>query len=61
MLKKLKRQDFDKVFELLENSFPADEYRTYEEQKALLDNELYSIYALYDGEKLKAFILCLGI
>lgn len=56
MLKKLKRQDFDKVFELLENSFPADEYRTYEEQKAILDNELYSIYALYDGEKLKAFI-----
>ena len=25
-------------------------------QKALLDNDLYTIYALYDGIKLKAFI-----
>ena len=56
MLEKLKPQDFDRVFMLLENSFPPDEYRTYEEQKALLDNDLYTIYALYDGIKLKAFI-----
>ncbi len=56
MLKKLKRQDFDKVFSLLENSFPPDEYRTYEEHKALLDNEPYTIYALYDEETIKAFI-----
>lgn len=38
MLEKLKPQDFDRVFMLLENSFPPDEYRTYEEHKALLDN-----------------------
>ena len=56
MLEKLKPQDFDRVFMLLENSFPPDEYRTYEEHKALLDNDLYTIYALYDGIKLKAFI-----
>lgn len=56
MLEILKWQDFDSVFMLLENSFPTDEYRTYDEHKALLYNDLYTIYALYDGIKLKAFI-----
>ena len=54
----LQVKDFDKVYSIMEESFPIDERRTYEEQKALLDNELYNIYVLYDNENdnIKAFI-----
>lgn len=56
MLTKLKQKDFDKVFMIMEDSFPKDEYRTYEKQKALLDDERYMIYIIPDGEEVKAFI-----
>ncbi len=51
-------KDFDQVYHLIEVSFPADEYRTYEEQKALLDNPTYNIYVLSseDEDIIKAFI-----
>lgn len=57
-LETLQVKDFDKVYSIMEESFPIDERRTYEEQKALLDNELYNIYVLYDNENdnIKAFI-----
>lgn len=45
-IRKIKNDEFDKVFEVLKESFPTDEYRTYEEQKKLLDNPLYTIYVL---------------
>lgn len=48
MLKKFHRQDFDKIYHLLELSFPNDEYRNYEGQKELFNNPLYSVYGLYD-------------
>ncbi len=35
---------FDKVFELMQNSFPENEYRGYDEQKKLLKNPLYKIW-----------------
>ena len=44
MVKSLAHKDFDEFFQLIENSFPKDEYRTYDEQKALLDNPAYEIY-----------------
>lgn len=58
MLEELQVKDFDKVYSMMEESFPVDERRTYEEQKALLDNEMYSIYILPDTENdnIKAFI-----
>lgn len=46
MLQKLQTDEFDAFFSLLEASFPADEYRTYAEQKALLADPRYSIYVL---------------
>ena len=54
----LKPADFDKVFHIMELSFPEDEFRTYEEQKALLENSYYQIYILPDesGENIKAFV-----
>ena len=56
MLTKLNGKDFDKVFTILEESFPKDEYRTYEKQKALLDDARYTIYIIPDRDEVKAFI-----
>lgn len=58
MLQKLKPADFDKVFHIMELSFPKDEFRTYEEQKALLEKSYYQIYILPNesGEDIKAFV-----
>lgn len=51
----MKPHEFDSVFEILEASFPADEYRAYSEQKKLLDDERYTI--LVDGDDtVKGFI-----
>lgn len=46
MLKKMNEKDFDKVFDLMVQSFPDDERRTYEDEKALLDNPAFQIYVL---------------
>lgn len=58
MLRMMQEHEFDMVFSLMEKSFPEDEYRPYEEQKALLLDKRYSIYVLPDsnGEEVKAFI-----
>lgn len=44
MIKKLESDNFDAVYEIMENSFPPDERRTYEEQKALLKRPDYHIF-----------------
>jgi len=46
MLKRLDEKFFDQVFQIMEKSFPKDEYRTYEEQKALFAEPCYQIYGL---------------
>ena len=58
MLEKMERHDFDKVFGIMEDSFPIDEFRTYGEQKALLDHPCYQIYVArgQEGEGIKAFL-----
>lgn len=61
MIQKMRSEDFDKVYSIMEESFPIDEYRTYDEQKELLENPRYSIYVLMDSENsdaddMKAFI-----
>ncbi len=58
MLQKLNTKDFDKVYSLMQESFPPDERRTYEEQKALLNDQHYCIYTLQTpkAESIKAFI-----
>ena len=58
MLQKILQKDFDKVYSIMEESFPIDERRTCEEQKELLNNKLYSIYILSDieNDNIKAFI-----
>lgn len=50
-------EDFNQFYSILEYSFPADERRGYEEQKALLGDKYYRIYALKNEEDgLIAFI-----
>lgn len=57
MLEKYTNSDFDQIYSLMENSFPFDEYRSYDEQKALLENPVFSIYLLRDNNmSIKAFI-----
>ena len=36
--------NFDEIFEIMDESFPNNEMRTYEAQKELLDNDKYNIY-----------------
>ena len=44
MLELLNINDFDAVYDIMQQSFPSDEYRPYEEQKSLFENDEYNIY-----------------
>lgn len=48
MLQPLKETDFEQLYDLMKDSFPEDEYRPFEGQKALLAEEAYQIYANYN-------------
>ena len=58
MLTKLTQKEFDKVYQLMETSFPKDEYRPYAEQKALLEKSNYTIYGMLcsDTQDVQGFI-----
>ena len=58
MLQVMRPREFHKIYTLMENSFPYDEYRSYEEQRKLLGNPRYTIYVVRDNEQedIKAFI-----
>ena len=51
MLEKLEGKEFPAVFEMMKNSFPQEEYRTYFGQKALLEKPGYTIYVKRGQEK----------
>lgn len=53
MLQKINNteEEFEKVFSLIQKSFPPDEYRSFADQRKLLSNPHYSIYAVYDGDR----------
>lgn len=44
MIVKLENQEFDKVFSILERSFPLEEYRPIDAQKALLGDPAYTVW-----------------
>ncbi len=50
MLELMQYHDFDQIFTIMEQSFPCDEYRTYEEQKELLQKPCYHIYVSRTGQ-----------
>ncbi len=50
-------KNFESIFNLMKISFPEDEYRTYENQKKILENEKYSVIVKKDEkENLIGFI-----
>ncbi len=56
MLRLLDKNDFDKVYSIMEKSFPADEYRPYDEQKALFEKDEYKVYTWESDGEIRAFI-----
>lgn len=56
MLQKMNLNDFDKVFAIMNSSFPCDEYRSYDGQKQLLNNPKYTIYVVAEDDNINAFI-----
>lgn len=58
MIRKMNENEFDTIFYVMETSFPKDEYRPYDEQRELLNDERYSVYVLEDSESnsIKGFI-----
>lgn len=54
----LTANDFDALYALLEQSFPSEEYRDFDKQKALFQNEKYAAYGILDEEskQLKALV-----
>ena len=55
MIEKLDRTEFDAVYAIMERSFPLEEYRAYEAQKALLKKPAYSIYVAKENGKILGF------
>ena len=55
MLYKFDIKNFDCIYKIMESSFISDEYRTYDEQKALLDNPVYTIYTKQIQSKIIGF------
>lgn len=58
MLQEISKEKFDEVFAIMQASFPLDEYRPYEAQKALLSRADYRIYGVVDegNGRIKAFL-----
>ena len=55
MIEKLKLHEFDAVYAIMEQSFPLEEYRSYEGQKKLLDDPAYSIYGIKEEGNILGF------
>ena len=57
-MERLTVADFDSVFSLMEQSFPEDEHRNYQEQRELLAEPAYRLYAKRSAENaaLQAFL-----
>ena len=47
-MEKMKKDEFDQIFDLMKLSFPIIEYRDYDAQKALLSDPHYQILTLPD-------------
>lgn len=55
MYKLLEKDRFDEMYKIMEQSFPPDERRTCEGQKAILDEDNYRVYIYEKDEKIVAF------
>ena len=55
-MQRLSEADFEGVFRLLETSFPLEEYRTREEQRALLSEPAYTLFGIKEEDRVIAFM-----
>ena len=57
-IKSVNLDRFDEVYGIMEKSFPPDEMRPYSEQRELLQNEKYKVFAATDdaSDKITAFV-----
>ncbi|WP_051667244.1 GNAT family N-acetyltransferase [Shouchella lehensis] len=55
MLRVLKKEQFDELYQLFLESFPVDEFRPYEAQLALVDQENYRVYVFEQEQTIAAF------
>ncbi len=56
MIEQINKDRFDEIYEIMENSFPSDEFRPYCEQKELFWDKRYTVYGNIDDGKLSSFI-----
>lgn len=55
MIEKLEITDFETVFSIMERSFPPEEYRPFDAQKALLADPAYRIYTAKENGRILGF------
>lgn len=55
MLEILKNEEFNQLYELMDDSFPPSEIRSFESQQKLLNNPLYTVYVLREEGEILAF------
>ncbi len=56
MLQKIDKEEFDKVYMIMEEAFPDNERRSYEGEKSLLSLANYDIYVMKNLSDIKAFV-----
>ncbi len=56
MIEILQKNDFEQIFNIMEDSFPTDEYRPKQAQKKLFDNVIYKVYGVKENDTVIAFI-----
>lgn len=55
-MKELTLQEFDEMFQIMKESFPITEMRTYREQKNLFEREDYHVYGFYEKDQMIGFL-----
>lgn len=55
MITQLTLNDFDKIYEIMENSFPLTEFRPKDEQAKLFENKYYRVFGIKENDTLLAF------
>lgn len=56
ILRKMKTTEFSSVYQIMEASFPAAEFRNYEEASKLINFSNYEVWVIEEEKKIQAFI-----
>ena len=55
MIKNIGINEFNKIYSIMENSFPETEFRPKHKQKELFKNKFYQVFAIKDGDDILSF------